>query len=175
LLLKSTLKKRKTQEFAGLHFGVGIGFTQTFGRDRIESVFNDNGIVRIEGETNAIPRVLLESHIYLTPKQWGEVFSTLDYTENPTGKIGIGPFIALQPGSNSVIQAIVAGIMIGLKDPMYKDANHTWNLGIGISVEPSSKTLGDGLKANEPIPAGTALRTQDRSLVGITALISYGW
>ena len=38
------------QTFAGLHFGVGVSYTQTLGRDRIRSASVDpNGIVRIDG------------------------------------------------------------------------------------------------------------------------------
>ena len=71
--------QRARKDFAGLHFGAGIGFTRTFGRDRIETAINDNGIVRIDGEKNAIPRVMLETHIFLTPKKWGEIFNGWDY------------------------------------------------------------------------------------------------
>lgn len=167
--------QRAGKDFAGLHFGVGIGFTRTFGRDRIETATNENGIVRIDGEKNAIPRVLLESHFFLTPKQWGELFDCGDYSNDEKGHFGIGPFVGIQPGTDQIIQAIAAGIMVGFKDPILKNANNSWNIGLGISLEPSSKTLGDGLKPNEPVPAGATVHTQTRSLAGITALLSYGW
>lgn len=166
---------RAGKDFAGLHFGAGVAFTRTFGRDRIETAINDNGIVRVDGEKNAIPRVMLETHFFLTPKQWSELFSTWDYSDNEKGKFGVGPFVAIQPGSDLIIQAIAVGLMAGFKDPIYKDASHSWNIGLGISVEPSSKTLGDGLKPNEPVPTGATVRTQSRSLAGFTALVSYGW
>ncbi len=173
--VEDQLRKRAAVEFAGLHFGVGIGFTQTFGRDRIESAINDNGIVRIEGETNAIPRVLLESHYFLTPNQWHDLFCKYTFEDDNKSKIGIGPFVALQPGTGQIIQAIAFGVMVGLKDPIYKDTSHSWNMGFGVSLEPSSTTLGDGLVANQPVPVGATIRTQTRSLVGFTALLSYGW
>lgn len=167
--------QRAEKDFAGLHFGVGVGFTRTFGRDRIDTAINDNGIVRIDGEKNAIPRVMLETHFFMTPKQWGEFFHRWNYSKDEEGHFGIGPFIGIQPGNDQIIQAIAAGVMVGFKDPMWKDANHSWNFGIGISLEPNSKTLGDGLQPNQPVPSGVAVRTQTRSLAGFTALLSYGW
>jgi hypothetical protein len=86
-----------------------------------------------------------------------------------------GPVVALQPGTGQIIQAIAFGVMVGLKDPIYKDTSHSWNMGFGVSLEPSSTTLGDGLVANQPVPVGATIRTQTRSLVGFTALLSYGW
>jgi len=101
---------------------------------------------------------------------WKNLFNEESIIES-NAKYGIGPFFAIQPGTG--------GIMIGLKTP--KDGNNpvpivdSLNIGLGISVEPNSKTLGDGLQPNEPVPSGATVRTQTRSLVGVTIMISAGF
>jgi hypothetical protein len=172
---KAVIGQRGERDFAGLHFGAGVGFTRTFGRDRIKSATNDNGIVRIDGEQNALPRAMLESHFFLTPRQWGELFDHWDYSADEKGHFGLGPYVGIVPGSSEIIQAIALGIMFGFKDPVFKNAGHSWNLGVGVSLEPNAVTLGDGLEPNQPVPPGATVRTQTRSLAGVTAVLSYGW
>lgn len=175
----------------GWGFGLGIGFTRTFGRDRIESAINDNGVVRIDGEKNAIPRIMLETHLLWTFERWSHVWScnvwrsidTKCKEKTASAKqhdeddwIRVGPFVAIQPGSGEIIQAIAGGIMVGFKDPK-KDPLpfNNINIGLGISVEPNSRTLGDGLHANQPVPDGATVRTQTRSLAGFTIMVSTGF
>jgi len=149
-------------QFAGLHFGVGVSGTLTLGRDRIDGAKVVNGIVRVDGEKNFVPRVMLESHWFR------------EGCKTPC----IGPFVALQPGTNNIIDAIGAGIMFGLKHSDKADERKSYNLAIGVTAEPNVKTLGDGINKNQPLPTGessTEVRTQNRTLIGIMALLSFGF
>lgn len=167
-----------TRTLWGIRFGVGIGFTRTFGRDRIETAINDNGIVRIDGEKNAIPRVMLELHKLHTKDYWCNLFNDKDIDES-NAKFAFGPFFAIQPGTGEIIQSVTGGIMGGFRTP--KNGKNpvplieSLNIGLGISVEPNSKTLGDGLQPNQPVPSGVTVRTQTRSLVGVTIMVSVGF
>ena len=171
------------QTFAGLHFGVGVSYTQTLGRDRIRSASVDpNGIVRIDGEANAIPRVMLESHYFFTPRtQAGQDPTDFCFLFIPafcmkTRGWGAGPFVALQPGTDQVIQSIAAGLMWGFKYNTEAGDARSWNFGIGATVEPNSKTLADGFSDGQHLPSGqTQVLYKDRTLVGVMALLSFGF
>ncbi len=183
--------ERTTREFAGLHFGVGISFAQTLGRDRIKSASVVNNLVRVDSENNAIPRVMLESHHFFTPSpqtkdEKGSLVPNPSFTQfcflgiplfcMDTNGWGAGPFVALQPGTDEIIQAIAAGVMWGFKYSKDEADNRSWNFGVGVSVEPSSKTLGDGINEGQPLPPGeTQVRFKDRTLTGIVALLSFGF
>lgn len=156
-----------------MSFGIGLGYTNTVGRDRIESASVQNGTIRIDHEKNSIPRILLESHLLLTLNEWSCFFRKPGCEDTEQGKWGIGPFVALQSGDSEIIKAVAAGVMIGYKYD--NQSKRSFNLGIGASVEPNSKTLGDGLNANQALPAGDSIRYQNRTLVGITILLSHSW
>lgn len=157
-------------EFAGLRFGVGISLTMDIGKnDRIESASVDNnGNVRVEKINNDVPRIMLESHYFFTPntnllnlnaKQWGW-----------------GPFVALQPGTDEIIEAIGMGLMLGLKRNDDENDSSSWNIGLGMVVDPSVKTLGDDIKENEPLPSGEdQIRYKETSQWGILVLTSFSF
>lgn len=149
----------------GLHFGVGVSGTLTLGRDRIDSAKVVNGIVRVDGEKNFLPRVMLESH-WFSPTCMKDV-----------ERICHGPFVALQPGTNNIIDAIGIGWMWGLPFGLSSGSERkgSWNIGAGVTAEPNAKTLGDGINKNQPLPSGessTEVRTQNRTLLGVMILMS---
>ena len=65
------------------------------------------------------------------------------------------------------------GYMISFRN--VADTKKSLNFGIGASVEPNLKTLGDGIQANQPLSGNDRIRYQDRTLVGITALVALGF
>jgi hypothetical protein len=158
------------KEFAGINFGVGISITKDIGdRNRIESAsLDENGIVRVDKETNDISRVMLESHYFFVP----EKKKFLGFT--PAGQWGHGPFIALQPGTDEIIEAIGFGWMVGFRRS--QDNTDSWNIGFGYIVDPSVKSLGDGVEENRPLPAGeTQIRVKEKSQSGLFLLFSFGF
>lgn len=192
LLATSTLlaaPRAQAQEtvnnFLGLNLGVGLAFTRDFSQSkrRVESASVVNGVVRIEEERDAMARVVLESHYFfepdsaffignVSPKNWGH-----------------GPFLAIQPGDKETINAIGFGWMWGFKkgDTTIKTTDakgneitkttsprESWNVGLGILIDPNARVLGDGLEPNQPLPAGeTAIRYKTESETSLILIFSF--
>lgn len=156
----STAQEAENQ-FAGMQFGVGLSLTIDLGQhDRInEAGLDENGIVRITSENNDVPRIMLESHYFFTPK--GDDF-------------GIGPFVALQPGTDEIIEAIGIGVMLGFKRASEENNTSSWNIGIGAVVDPNVKILGDGIEENQSLPSGeTQVRFKETSQWGALLVVSF--
>ncbi|MCP3933077.1 MAG: hypothetical protein GY705_28740 [Bacteroidetes bacterium] len=160
------------RKFAGINFGVGISLTYDLGsNDRVESAsLDENNIVRVSEDKNAIARVVLESHYFFEPKNDGRSFLGL----TPAGKWGHGPFIALQPGTDEIIEAIGFGWMAGFLRS--KEGSDSWNLGLGYIIDPSVKILGDGVEENQALPDGeTEIRFKETSQGGLFLLVSFSF
>jgi len=152
-----------TREFGGLQFGVGISLTHDLGgHDRVVSASVVNGIVRVTEERNDIARIMLESHYFFT------------YTKNPNRIWGHGPFIAIQPGSNEIVESIAFGWMFGIKRAEGGADTSSWNIGFGAVVDPSVQVLGDGIEKNQPLPPGeTEVRYKKESQWGVLIISSF--
>lgn len=146
-------------------FGAGVSYTIDTGQnDRVKSAEIVNGVVRVTDEENGIPRVILEGHYFFgnTGTLWGS-------------ELGYGPFIAIQPGENDIINAIALGFMCGFRDKG-SNSNLSWNLGIGISADPNTQILGDGFKENQAPPEGeTEIRYKEETQYGIMITFSASW
>lgn len=144
--------------FAGMKFGIGLSlsYAGSQNRKRIENAEVVGGVVRVTEEATSVARVLLETHYLIKKEQ----------------TYGHGPFIAFQPGTNEIIQAIGAGYMVAFRDSPQSPTS--WNFGIGLLVEPKIRTLGDGITANQPLPAGeTQVRFKTTSRNSILLFSSY--
>lgn len=160
-----------SQNFAGLSFGIGLSFTWDMGdRDRVEeAIIDPNGFVRVTRRNNALARIMLESHYFFTPAKWKD--------DSGRAKAGWGPFVSLQPGSNEIINALGAGVMFGFRRG---DSGESFNIGIGYSVDPSSKVLGAEFVENTAAPLDKdgrpiAVRYTTRDQGGILILTSFTW
>ncbi|MCB2263277.1 MAG: hypothetical protein LGR52_10130 [Candidatus Thiosymbion ectosymbiont of Robbea hypermnestra] len=155
------------QNFGGLKFGIGLSLTvDTGNRDRIDEAKVVNNIVRVTEESNDIARFMLESHYFFTPD-----FSFLGVE---SGNWGCGPFVAVQPGKESIIEAVGFGGMIGFKRKNSKTSS--WNIGIGMVVDPDTKVLGNGIEGNQPLPTGeTEVRLKETSQWGALILTSFSF
>lgn len=161
-------KSEVANPVTGLGLGVGLSFTwDTVDRERVtDAVIDANGIVRVNKKNNAIARIMLEGH-YL-----------FDFDEQSQGTRGWGPFVAVQPGSENVINALGVGFMVAFR--YSSESERSFNLGIGYSVDPNSKVLGDEFVENAPAPLGPdgkplAIRFQERDQGGFLALASFSW
>lgn len=113
---------------------------------------------------------MLESHYFFKPKT--DDFSFFGFVDGIDW--GHGPFVALQPGTDEIIEAIGIGWMIGLRRD--KDSSSSWNIGIGYVVDPSVNTLGDGMIENELLPEGESqIRYKERSQDGIFLIASFNF
>lgn len=164
----------KDQDLAGFHFGTAISFTHDMsGSPRIKTASVVNGIVRVTEQQNDIPRIMLESH-YMFKLEKDTPFCLLVWTgciASTKEKWGWGPYVAIQPGTDNVIQAVAMGLMLGFKRE--KDDKLSWNLGLGVSVDPNTKVLGDGITRNAALPTGeTEARLRTTSRAGLQIIFS---
>jgi len=52
----------------------------------------------------------------------------------------------------------------------------SWNFGIGLRVDPAAQVLGDGIVANQPLPAGeTTIRFKNEVHYGVMLLSSFSF
>ncbi|RWX47009.1 hypothetical protein H206_03112 [Candidatus Electrothrix aarhusensis] len=156
-----------TELLGGFNFGIALGLTMDIGsNERVESAEVVNGIVRVTKEENDVPRIMLETHYFFTPD-----YELLNHDQ---GEWGIGPFVGIQNGSNEIIEYIGAGVMLGFRRT--SESTDSFNIGIGVVLDPSVKILGDGIEENQPLPTGeTAVRYKETSQLGLLAMISYGF
>lgn len=179
------------QTFGGIEFGVGMAFSVDAGdRDRVRDAQLVNGIVRVSRGDNVRARLILESHYFFTPE--GHLPARLFGICNPPPATatqaardasscrsdqamwGWGPFIAVQPGSDNIIDAIGAGLMVGLRRP--GEGSQSFNIGVGILYDMDVQLLGDGIFENEPLPDGeTEIRFRREAQSGLMVMSSYSF
>ncbi len=185
LLLPTDAQAQNEGKFGGLSLGIGLSLTHDLGwNDRVSKASVVNGIVRVDEEKNDLARIMLEAHYFFTPD------SSFGLGNVPKGMWGHGPFVAIAPGGDKkFIDAIGLGWMIGFRPYSYKDkdgnatsdpktsGNWSWNIGIGFVVDANSKILGDGITANQPLPAGefTNVRLKDISQGGLMLISSFSF
>jgi hypothetical protein len=107
---QSKLKALADSRFRGFGFGIALGVTVDLGtNDRIENASIDaNNIVRVDKEQDIQANFILETHIFLLR------FALFGYGPK-AGDWGWGPFVAVQPGSDDIIDAAGIGLMLGMK------------------------------------------------------------
>jgi hypothetical protein len=190
-----------TTTWGGLTWGIGIATNFDVGGTRVAnaSIINSGGssIVRVtDTSSNVGISFVLESHYFFpgtefTPLQFeppGQCkYSNLNCTE-----WAWGPFIAIEVGDGTTaptstttgsIAAFAAGMMVGLHRPTYDPKTNqqlpdktSWNLGIGVRVDPAAQILGAGFAANQAPPAGeTAIRFQKEPRAGVMLLSSFSF
>jgi hypothetical protein len=124
---------------------VALGFEHNvYGPDIVTNASIDaNGIVRVNTRANTTVGFMLEMHDYW--KVWGQ-------PSDKSGEWGLGPFIAIRPGTDQVISAVGAGLMFGRT----VDSTGKKGLGFGFGYEaiPQAQVLGAGFVANQPAPLG---------------------
>jgi hypothetical protein len=161
-------EERAKANFGGIEFGVGISFTLDVGTsDRVTNASVVDGVIRVDDEDNGRARIMLESHYFFTSK--GRTFLGVQ-----PGDWGAGPFVALQPGTDDIIEAIALGGMIGFRRP--NGGSESFNLGLGVVIDPNTRILGEGLVANQPLPGGeTEIRYKQEMQTGLLVLASFGF
>lgn len=159
------------RQFAGLDFGVGLSFSVDIGvRDRVVTATLVDNLVRIEDENNDRARVMLESHYFFTP---GVGSAVGDGEDVKLARWGVGPFVALQPGTDEVIEAVGMGVMVGFRRGQ---TGQSFNVGLGYVVDPNTRVLGDGIVKNKPLPGNeTEIRFKDVAQTGWLILTSFSF
>jgi len=168
--------KKGFQEFAGINFGVGLALTFKHGENRVESASVQNGIVRVDKESNRTPKVMFETHYFFQPKWLDNILK-----EKPEDRTnwGIGPFVAIQPGDSGgrVIDTYGLGILMGFRrDGQSGNPRGSWNIGVGYVVTTGAKVLGDGIEEGQPLPAGEKdVRYKETNQPGWMIMASFSW
>jgi hypothetical protein len=189
-----------TADFGGFNWGIGIGTNFNMSGSRIGSatvVTDPNtklNIVRVtDSSVNSVGvGFVLEAHYFMkAPYLWdyGPGDCQKRDKDNPTcSELAIGPFVAIEvgngtaatPAANGPITGYALGMMVGLKrnDPLHPDSRSSWNFGVGLRVDPNARVLGDGIIANQPLPAGdstSAIRYNTVARYGIMLLSSFSF
>jgi hypothetical protein len=185
--------------------GFGAGVAVIFmSKQGIENASVDgNGIIRVEELSQARAGAILEYHFYwadrrkprLTAEEVrtgkvkaegepkGLTNQTIEVGSPPRWDLVHGPAFAVEFGDN-VIRSAGIGYQWSWRDYSFATENgkrvlktegSPFNLGLFVLVEPDVKVLGDGLEANQPLPAGDALRFEKEAHIGGALVLSYSF
>jgi hypothetical protein len=178
-----------TTTWGGLGWGIGVATNFDLGGSRVASAVPVNNIVRItDSSSNVGMGFVLEAHYFLRNFDYsGRGIYVAQCAKGDTFcmEVAHGPFVAIEvgggssatPTATSTVTAFVLGWMMGLRHPsLTTSPNSSWNLGVGLRVDPKAQVLGDGFVANQPLPAGeTAIRYRTEPRVGFTVLSSFSF
>ncbi|MDP1028202.1 hypothetical protein Q5H91_13340 [Sphingomonas sp. KR1UV-12] len=147
-------------DWSKFKLGAGLSFTLDVGKlDRISEAVIVDGKVRVTHQNNGRARIMLEGHHFFASN---------------SAKTGVGPFIAVQPGSSEIIEAIGMGVMIGFRHNT--KSTQSFNIGVGIVLDPNTRVLGDGFRENQPPPGNeTEVRYRETLQTGILVLTSFSF
>jgi hypothetical protein len=151
------------------HLGAGLSLTiDTGDHDRIDTATLVNGIVRVQEDSNVRARFMGEIHFALSCEN-GALIVEGKKRCDPTERSG-GLFLAVQPGSDNIIEGVGLGWMLRLPDKLFDRA---LNIGLGVFVEENVQILGDGVVANQPLPAGeTEIRFRNSDQTAVLFMVS---
>jgi len=165
------LKQTNQELLSGLKLGAGVSLIVGLNRKNAirEAQLDGNKVVRITKEDTNSVGFLLEGHYFFAPD--GRFLGI------EKGMWGFGPFVAVQASDDSALTGVGFGLMLGLKQPSTSYVSgSSWNIGIGAIYDPSVKVLGDGLVANQPLPAGeTTVRTKEVGGWGLMVMSSFNF
>ncbi len=133
-------KARKEDDFRGLKWGVGFGFS--YSGNVISEAAVVDGVIRATKETSQQAKALLEGHSYF-----------LCDKKKTKGDHGCGPYVGVVADSNDVLAGVSIGFMWGWKSTQ-PDTSQGFSLGLGVLLENDVKDLADGFHEGEPLPPG---------------------
>jgi hypothetical protein len=179
----------KGDTWGGLGFGLGIAADfDTRGNRVVEAELDGNRIVRVKNSTsNVNVGLVLEAHYFLRDYLFQNAAHAMFCGLICSLDVAHGPFVAVEVGTPSTtapvsgpITAYALGWMVGLHHPTPADATATsrlssWNFGVGLRIQPDVKVLGDGIVANQPLPANDTLRYKQEPRAGIMLLSSFSF
>jgi hypothetical protein len=153
--------------WGGLSWGIGLAADFDLGGTRVNGASVVNNIVRVtDSSTNVGVGFVLEAHYFFRAREFGggtTCSSTDPIYQLNCNEVATGPFVAIEvgggttstPAANGPITAYALGWMIGLRHPSVSvSPTSSWNFGVGLRIDPKSQVLGDGIVANQPLPAG---------------------
>jgi hypothetical protein len=175
--------------WGGLGWGLGLAANFDVTGKRVANATLVNNIVRVDDATsNVNVGFVLEAHYFLREFTFGGDGTSVPLCikiDRYCMEVAHGPFVAIQvgggtsavPKATDVATAYALGWMVGLRHPnLTTSPTSSWNLGVGVRVDPNTKLLGDGIVANQPLPAGeTAIRYKNEPRFGLMLLSSFSF
>jgi hypothetical protein len=181
----TTTTVTNTTTWGGLGWGIGIATDFDMTGGRVANAVIANNIVRVtDASSNVGISFVLEAHYFLRDYQLrfnGSGMCSAQDALNCT-ELAHGPFVAIEvgdgstatPAANGPITAYAMGWMVGMRHPSSPTAS--WNFGLGLRINPKSQVLGDGIIANQPLPAGeTVIRYRTEPRYGVMLLSSFSF
>jgi hypothetical protein len=178
----------RIKKFIGWDWNLGVALAYDLDGERIDTAAVVNGLVRVENESRAAPRIVAAIHYFwpvcatdepCSPRRQPTATGSNPATgpgllqPTPLPRFGWGPFVGIQSSQNDLIDSFVTGLMVGWPTG---DGDQSFNVGLGLVFDSKVKTLGDGLRANQPLPAGeTAVRFKTEDRLGAMLLFSFNW
>lgn len=163
--------KESNEQFKGLNFGIGLGWSVDFKHNRVQRAEIIADTVRVLDQKTSLARVFLESHYFFV---------------DDTGKRtwGHGPYVAIVTGGEDLIDAIGAGWMLGyrrarLTKPIDGAAAETvetqsFNIALGVLVDNKAQVLRDGIGENAPAPGAQSI-LKDTSKWAFMTMFSFSF
>jgi hypothetical protein len=140
-------------DFLGMSWGAGIGFSRTRSSAAIESAQIVNNVVTVTSDARLRSRVFLESHYYFDG--W------CTRKDDKKVKRGCGPFMAVTTSNNDVA-GVGFGFMFGWKPK--EEQKEGFSVGIGLILDNKVKNLASGFSPGAAPPAGaTTVLTEEKA------------
>ena len=181
----TTTTVTSTTNWGGLGWGIGIATDFDMRGARVANAAIVNNVVRItDTSSNVGISFVLEAHYFLRDYRFGFNKTGICAPDDPLNctELAHGPFVAIEvgggntatPAASGPITAYAMGWMVGMRHSNASTAS--WNFGLGLRVNPKSQILGDGIYANQLLPAGeTAIRYKTEPRYGVMLLSSFSF
>jgi hypothetical protein len=149
-------ERESLADFKGFNLGAALALA-VYLDEPVEEAAMAGGVVRVTRQRDAVTRLMLESHYFFVPKE---------------GRIGLGPFVGVLSSGEKIVDALGFGFMLGLRSGVRE--SRSFNVGLGLMVEPDLKHLGSGLVDGAELPDGeTEIRYQEASAEALLLLVSF--
>jgi hypothetical protein len=184
--------QQKVMDWAGLGWGLGIATNFDVGGRRVNTASVINNVVRVEdNSSNVSVSFVLEAHYFLRDDLFGlagkdactvrgrSPFNCTELAQGPFVAIEVGGGSSASPAANGPITGYAMGWMVGMRHPSLipeiASPTASWNVGVGLRVSPNGKVLGDGLVANQALPAGDSIRYKTEPRLGVMLLSTFSF
>ena len=158
--------EHKENALAGFNFGTGIGASfDLHSGSRIKSALlvddgSGNKTVRVNQDGDTQLGIILETHYF--------------WTIGTEQLIGVGPFFAIRTGDNDIIDEAGLGIMAGFR--RNKTDTNSFNIGLGVMLDPDAQVLADGYFPNLAPPSGSSdVRYKQEERFSLAIVFSYSF
>ncbi len=161
-----------SNKFENLGFGIAFSVSSCF-KNFVTEAEVENGMIRLKKEQSLFGEIMLETHKFwsIKTKPYENRFIKVE-----SNTIGIGPFlgILMDSGSDTMINAISSGIMVGFRPDT--SSSNSLNIGIGLTARFKINELRGDLSLDKALPDGVnEIKYQETAKLGVTVVFSFTW